>query len=63
MNPVCDVINEILSHDSKYIVDVVMWPKFGNSSISLKEIIITSILWGFDQNKQVFCGVLLVEVQ
>ena len=63
MNPVCDVINEILSHDSKYIVDVVMWPKFGNSSISLKEIIITSILWGFDQNKQVLCGVLLVEVQ
>ena len=63
MNPVCDVINEILPHDSKYIVDVVMWPKFGNSSISLKEIIITSILWGFDQNKQVFCGVLLVEVQ
>ena len=51
MNPVCDVINEILSHDSKYIVDVVMWPKFGNSSVSLKEIIITSILWGFDQNK------------
>ena len=63
MNPVCDVINEILSLDSKYIVDVVMWPKFGNSSVSLKEIIITSILWGFDQNKQVFCGVLLVEVQ
>ena len=28
-----DVNNKILSHDSYYIVDVVMWPKFGNSSI------------------------------
>ena len=26
--------NKILSCDSNYIVDVVMWPKFGNSSIS-----------------------------
>ena len=42
--PVCDVTNEILPHESNYIVDVVMWPKFGNSSISMKEIIITSIL-------------------
>ena len=25
-----DVTNKILSRDSNYIVDVVMWPKFGN---------------------------------
>ena len=37
-----DVTNKTLSRDSNYIVDVVMWPKFG--SISMREIIITSIL-------------------
>ena len=26
-----------------------MWPKFGNSSISVREVVITSILYGFDQ--------------
>ena len=39
-----DVTNKILSRDSNYIVDVVMWPKFGNSSISMREVIITSIV-------------------
>ena len=39
-----DVTNQILSCDSNYIVDVVMWPKFGNSSISMREVIIASIL-------------------
>ena len=39
-----DVTNQILSCDSNYIVDVVMWPKFGNSNISMREVIITSIL-------------------
>ena len=57
-----DVTNKILSRDSNYIVDVVMWPKFGNSSISMKEIIITSILWRFDQKKQFFWGAVLVQV-
>ena len=38
-----DVINKILSCNSNYIVDVVMWPKFGNSSIFKREGIITSI--------------------
>ena len=37
-----DVTNKILSCDSNYIVDVVMWPKFGNCSISMREIIMTS---------------------
>ena len=36
---VFDVTDKVLSHDSNYIVYVVMWPKFGNSSISMKEVI------------------------
>ena len=35
------VINKLLSRDSDYIVDVVMWPKFGKSSILMKEVITT----------------------
>ena len=31
-----DVTNKILLWDSKYIANVVMWPKFGNSSISME---------------------------
>ena len=42
--PLNDVTNNILSRDSNYTVDVFMWPKFGNSSISMKEVIIISIL-------------------
>ena len=38
------VINKILSRDSNYDVNVVMWQKFGNSSISVREVIITSSL-------------------
>ena len=41
---VYDVTDKILSHDSNYIIDVVMWPKFGNYSICIWEVIITSIL-------------------
>ena len=29
-----DFTNKILSRESNYTVNVVMWPKFGNSSIS-----------------------------
>ena len=38
-----DVSDKILSRDSNYIVDVIMWPKFGNSSVSMREVIIASI--------------------
>ena len=38
------VTNKISSRDLNYIVDLFMWPKFGNSSLSMREIIITSIL-------------------
>ena len=34
-----DVTNKILLRDSNYIVDVVMWSKFGNSSVSMREVI------------------------
>ena len=39
-----DVANKILSRDSNYIVDVLMSPNFGNCSISMREVITTSIL-------------------
>ena len=39
-----DVTNKILSRGSNYIVDVVIWPKFGNSNIFMTEVVITSIL-------------------
>ena len=38
------VTNQILSRDSNCIVDLVMWPKFGNSSIYMREVINTSSL-------------------
>ena len=42
--PINDVASKILSYDSNYIVDVFLWPKFGNSSTSMKEVITTSVL-------------------
>ena len=39
-----DVTIKILSCDSNFVADVVMWPKLGNSNISMREVIITSIL-------------------
>ena len=39
-----EVTNQILLHEWNYIMDVVMRTKFGNSSISMSEVIITSIL-------------------
>ena len=42
--PVDDVTNKVLSRGSNYIVDVFMWPKFGSSNISMREVITSSIL-------------------
>ena len=39
-----DVTNKILSCESNYTVDAFMWPKFGNCSISMREVTTTSIL-------------------
>ena len=58
-----DANNKILLCDSNYIVDVFMWPKFGNCSISMREVITTSIGWGFDQEISFLWGVVLVQVQ
>ena len=41
---VCDVTNKILSRDSIYAENAVVWLKFGNSSTSMGEVIMTSIL-------------------
>ena len=57
-----DVTNTILSWDSNYIVNVIMWPKFGNSKISVREVIITSILRIWPE-KLLFWWVVLVQVQ
>ena len=38
-----DITNKILSRDSNYTVDVLMQQKFGNCSISMTEVITTSI--------------------
>ena len=51
---VFDVINKILSRVSNYIVDVVMRPIFGNSCISMREVITIWILYKFDQKKTHF---------
>ena len=60
---VYNVANKILLHDSNCIVVVIMCPKFGNSSISMREVIIIPVLQGFDQKKHFSWGVLLAEVQ
>ena len=39
-----DINNKMFSPDSSYIVDVVKWQKFSNSSNSMGKITITSIL-------------------
>ena len=41
---VLDVPSRILLRESNYIVDVVMWPKFGKSSGFMIEVMIISIL-------------------
>ena len=58
-----DVTSPILSCYSNYNVNVVMWPEFGNSNISIREVIITSIVQGFDQFYCFFWGVVLVQAQ
>ena len=45
---VYDVTNEVLSRGSNYIEDMVMWPKFANFSISMREGGMSSISQIFD---------------
>ena len=49
-----DVTSKILSGVPNYIVDVVIWPKFGNSSIAITEVIISLILYRFDHKNCFF---------
>ena len=42
--PVNDVTNKTLSRNSNYVVDMFMWSKFRDSSISLRKVITASIL-------------------
>ena len=56
MTSVYDVNNKFLSSNLNHFVDLVLWPKIGNSSISMRKAIITSILYGFDQKNQFFEG-------
>ena len=55
-------VTQIFSRGSNYVVDAIMWRKFGRS-LSLRKVIITSILYGFDQENQFFWGFLLAQVQ
>ena len=48
--------NEILSRDWNYCVDVVIWRKFDNFSNSMTEVIINSILSGFNRKTNFFEG-------
>ena len=57
-----DITNKILSHGSNYTVDMFVCPKFGNFSIFMKEVIITSILSGFEQKNHFSRWVVLVQV-
>ena len=46
-----DVTNKVLSRSSNYILNMVMWSNFGHSRIAMTEVIITTILSGFEQKK------------
>ena len=39
-----DITNKNWSRDSNYFVDVLMWAKLGNCSITMRHVITTSIL-------------------
>ena len=60
---VIELTNKIFSRNSNYIVDAVMWSKFGKFSIFTKDVIIISILQELNQKKHLFWGVVLVQVQ
>ena len=63
MFPLHDVTNNILSCELSYIVDVVMWPKFANSSISREKLLKPQFYKNLTKRKTIFWGVLLLQVQ
>ena len=44
ISSVHEVTIKILSHDSIFVVDLIMCPKFCNSSISMRQVMIIAIL-------------------
>ena len=46
------ITNQILPCDSNYFLDVVMWSKFANSSISMRKVIIT---WNLEEWSSIIC--------
>ena len=58
-----EVISKNLLRDSNKIVDVVMWIKFRNTSISKRVVVMTPTLKGFNQKNQFFWEMVLVQVQ
>ena len=60
---VLDVASKVLSPDSNHIVGAIMWSKFGNFSVSMREVTITAISYEFDRKKNFLWGVILIQVQ
>ena len=54
-----DFTNKILTRDANYVVDVFMWPQFGNCSISMREVIKPYFIRIWPE-KTLFSGVVLV---
>ena len=48
--------NKILSCDSNYIADMIMWLNFSNSSISIREVIYKRTLYGLTRKTTFFEG-------
>ena len=62
MSFVSDVTSKSLFYNSNYTVDLVVWSKFGNSSIYKIVVVIISVISEFDQKKLILWGVFLVQV-
>ena len=56
INAAHDANSKMLSRDSNYVVDEVMWQKIGNTSASVREVTVAPILLGFDQKSCSFDG-------
>ena len=62
VNSVHDITSKILSSDSNFVVDVIMWPKLGKSS-SFTRIINIASLYKYLTKKRFFRGVVSVVTQ
>ena len=53
---VYDVTDKISSRESSFTVDKIMWPKFGNCSISMREVIVTQFCKDLTRKRVSFKG-------